>query len=125
MRVSGRAPGNDLCEMIELPPEVHPWFVMSARNGEGKLTIIDTLTLAEAKTKRMIEALAGLGIAGSVLVVLPGVDETVERAARNLPTVRVCTTEALTPYEILRHANLVVTRDALQLLAARLGEEVA
>jgi len=25
--VSGRAPGTDLCEMIELPSDVHPWFV--------------------------------------------------------------------------------------------------
>ena len=25
--VSGRAPGTDLCEMIELPQDVHPWFV--------------------------------------------------------------------------------------------------
>ncbi len=27
LRVSGRAPGTDLCEMVELPAEVHPWFV--------------------------------------------------------------------------------------------------
>ena len=25
--VSGRAPGTDLCEMVELPSAVHPWFV--------------------------------------------------------------------------------------------------
>ena len=25
--VAGRAPGTDLCEMIELPKDVHPWFV--------------------------------------------------------------------------------------------------
>ncbi len=25
--VAGRAPGTDLCEMIELPADVHPWFV--------------------------------------------------------------------------------------------------
>jgi len=25
--VSGRAPGTDLCEMVELPTDVHPWFV--------------------------------------------------------------------------------------------------
>ncbi|MFZ2854589.1 MAG: gamma-glutamyl-gamma-aminobutyrate hydrolase family protein, partial [Rhodocyclaceae bacterium] len=25
--VSGRAPGTDLCEMVELPVDVHPWFV--------------------------------------------------------------------------------------------------
>ena len=25
--VAGRAPGTDLCEMVELPTSVHPWFV--------------------------------------------------------------------------------------------------
>ena len=25
--VAGRAPGTDLCEMVELPSDVHPWFV--------------------------------------------------------------------------------------------------
>jgi len=25
--VAGRAPGTDLCEMVELPQDVHPWFV--------------------------------------------------------------------------------------------------
>ncbi|MDO9224526.1 MAG: CTP synthase [Pseudomonadota bacterium] len=27
LKVSGRAPGTDLCEMVELPRETHPWFV--------------------------------------------------------------------------------------------------
>ena len=27
LRVAGRAPGTNLCEMIELPAETHPWFV--------------------------------------------------------------------------------------------------
>ena len=25
--VAGRAPGTNLCEMVELPQDVHPWFV--------------------------------------------------------------------------------------------------
>ena len=27
LKVAGRAPGTGLCEMVELPAEVHPWFV--------------------------------------------------------------------------------------------------
>ena len=27
LKVAGRAPGTDLCEMVELPADVHPWFV--------------------------------------------------------------------------------------------------
>ena len=45
--VSGRAPGTDLCEMVELPREQHPWFVgcqfhpeftSSPRNGHPLFT---------------------------------------------------------------------------------------
>jgi CTP synthase len=45
--VSGRAPGTHLCEMIELPKDVHPWFVgcqfhpeftSSPRNGHPLFT---------------------------------------------------------------------------------------
>jgi CTP synthase len=45
--VSGRAPGTDLCEMIELPKSAHPWFVgcqfhpeftSSPRNGHPLFT---------------------------------------------------------------------------------------
>lgn len=45
--VSGRAPGTQLCEMIELPKDVHPWFVgcqfhpeftSSPRNGHPLFT---------------------------------------------------------------------------------------
>ena len=27
LKVAGRAPGTDLCEMVELPTATHPWFV--------------------------------------------------------------------------------------------------
>ena len=27
LKVAGRAPGTNLCEMVELPKDVHPWFV--------------------------------------------------------------------------------------------------
>src|SRR6185436_14251313 len=44
---------------------------LAARHAEGKLLVVDGLTLPEAKTKRMVECLRGLGIESeSVLVVL-------------------------------------------------------
>ena len=44
------------------------------------------------------------------------------RAARNLPKVRVLLLGGLNVYDVLKHATLVITRDALEQLAARLGE---
>ena len=59
--VSGRAPGTDLCEMVELPPEVHPWFVAcqfhpeftsNPRQGHPLFTSYVKAALANQKTSQ-------------------------------------------------------------------------
>ena len=99
---------------------------LADRHAAGQLVVVDRLSLPEAKTKRMIECLHGLGLDGvSVLVVVAGVDEALERAARNLSNVKVLRASGLNVYDVLRHATLVVTRDALQAIVGRLEEEAA
>ena len=88
--------------------------------------MVDALRLAEAKTKRMLECLRGLGLDdASVLIVLAEADEAVQRAARNLPGVKVLQAAGLNVYDVLGHAHLVMTRAALETVAARLAEERA
>jgi large subunit ribosomal protein L4 len=95
---------------------------LAARHAAGALVVVDELTLAEAKTKRMIERLRGLGLAsGSVLVVLGGPDDAIERAARNLPNVKVLQAAGLNVYDILGHQHLLLTRAAVEQVAARLA----
>ena len=98
---------------------------LAARHGEGKLIVVDALTLAEPKTKQMVECLAGLGVEGSVLVVLGAADDAVMRSARNLAKVKVILVGGLNVYDVLKHATLVMTRDALEQVAARLTGEAA
>ena len=95
---------------------------LAARHGEGKLVVVDHLALPEPKTKRMVECLAGLGIEGSALVVLGARDDGVQRAGRNLPHVKVILAAGLNVYDVLGHANLVLTREAMEQLAGRLGD---
>ena len=86
--------------------------------------MVDGLSLTEAKTKRMLECLRGLGLDGaSVLIVLAEADEAIQRAARNLPGIKVLQAGGLNVYDVLGHAHLVMTRAALEGLAARLGVE--
>jgi large subunit ribosomal protein L4 len=99
---------------------------LAARHADGHLLVIDGLTLPEAKTKRMHEVLEGLGLGGAdALVVLAAPDETVQRAARNLPRVKVLLEGGLNVYDVLRYSHLVMTRAALEKLAARLGGDDA
>lgn len=96
---------------------------LAARHSEGRLLVVDALRLEEARTKRMIECLNGLGLEGAdVLVVLDAADEVLQRAARNLPRVRVMLAAGLNVYDVLRYGHLVVTRAALEQLAGRLVE---
>ena len=95
---------------------------LASRHAAGARLVVDRLALPEAKTKRMVEWLQGFGLAeGSTLVVVAGRDEVVERAARNLPRVKVLAAGGLNVYDILGHAHLVMTRAALEEVAARLG----
>ena len=97
---------------------------IAGRHAESALIVVDKIALAEPKTKRMAEYLRGLGIETSVLIVLDRADESVERAARNLPNVKVLLEGGLNVYDILGRKALVMTRAALEQVAARLaGEE--
>src|SRR5438876_1642567 len=96
---------------------------LAARHAAGKLLVIDALSLPAAKTKHMVECLAGLGLAEvqSVLVVLGAADETIVRAARNLPRVKVLRASGLNVYDVLGHAEIVFTRPALEQVVSRLA----
>jgi large subunit ribosomal protein L4 len=99
--------------------------VLAARHGEGKLVVVDGFSLAEPKTKLMAEALEGLGVEGSALVVTASPDEGLLRASRNLAKVKVLPLGGLNVYDVLKHQTLVMTRDALEQLATRLTGDAA
>ena len=95
---------------------------LASRHATGALLVVDGLHLAEPKTKRMVECLDGLGLAGaSVLLVLAEPDQAIARAARNLPHVKVLVARGLNVYDVLGHAHLIMTRAALEEVAGRLG----
>jgi large subunit ribosomal protein L4 len=93
---------------------------LSAKQAEGKLVVIDTVQMKDAKTKGLAARFEKLGW-GSVLIIDgPTLDEGFARAARNLPQVDVLPQQGANVYDILRRDTLVLTRDAIQHLEARL-----
>jgi len=95
---------------------------LSLRAQEGAVAVVEGLALEEFKTKKVVEMLDGLGLAGaSVLVVIAGPQPPLEVSARNLPRVSVIRAEGLNVYDVLRHPRLVIARDALEAIGARLG----
>ena len=92
---------------------------LSAKQAEGKLIVIDEAQLGEAKTKALRARLDAFGW-DSVLIIDGAVNENFARAARNLPKVDVLPQQGANVYDILRRDTLVLTREAVQQLEARL-----
>ena len=93
---------------------------LSAKHGEGKLVVIDAARVSEAKTKALAARLESLGWHSVLIIDGPAVDEGFARAARNVPKVDVLPQQGANVYDILRRDTLVLTRDAVQHLEARL-----
>ena len=111
----------------ELPKKVRRGALRSAlslRVRENALHVVDALDLPEIKTKKLVELLGALGLAGQgVLIVLDRKDEKIERSARNLPWASVIRAEGLNVYDVLRHRHLLLTRAALGAVQARLADK--
>ena len=95
---------------------------IAARHAEGKLVVVDRLALPAPKTKQMLACLTALGVDGSALLVLGGRDDALQRAGRNLPHVKVILAGGLNVYDVLGHATLIMTREAMEQVAARLSD---
>jgi large subunit ribosomal protein L4 len=93
---------------------------LSAKNREGRLVIVDRLEVPSGKTRDMAKMLQALGV-GSALIVLPAHDPMLERAARNLPGVKVIETAGVNVYDMLAHEHLVLTAETVKGLEERLS----
>jgi large subunit ribosomal protein L4 len=92
---------------------------LSAKNREQRLLVVDKFEMASGKTKDMAKAIEALGVR-SALIVLASADVALERAARNLPNVKVIEVAGVNVYDLLGHEHLVLTAEALKKLEERL-----
>ena len=93
---------------------------LSAKQAEGKLVVLDSAKVKDAKTSALAKSFAKLGLASALIIDGATVDESFARAARNLPGIDVLPQQGANVYDIMRRDTLVLTRDAVQALEARL-----
>lgn len=84
-----------------------------------RLMVVDKIEIEPAKTSVLAKMLADFELS-SALIVVNGVNPGLERAARNLPRVKVVRAEGATVYDILRYRHLVLTTDAVEALKERI-----
>jgi large subunit ribosomal protein L4 len=94
---------------------------VSLKVQEGRLKILDQLTVAEPKTKLMVGLLRDLGIERGALILLADENPKVQLAARNLPDVKVLSIDGLNIYDLLRYDYVLCARATLEKLQERLA----
>jgi len=93
---------------------------LSAKVTSGELIVIDEAALKEAKTAGLRKSLEKLGITNGLIVSGNSVDENFAKAASNIPNLDVLPSQGANVYDILRRHKLVLTKQAVEDLEARL-----
>jgi large subunit ribosomal protein L4 len=86
---------------------------LSARLADGAVMVVSEFSIAEPKTKLLAQALAQLGLSRPTLIVIGEEGAALERAARNLPQVKLVTPETLNVYDVLRYHAIVIPERVL------------
>ncbi|NLH48644.1 MAG: 50S ribosomal protein L4 [Myxococcales bacterium] len=94
---------------------------LSMKLAEGKLLVLDDLSMPEIKTRRFAELMNTLGVT-SGLFVIEQKDEVVEKSARNIPRVKVLRVDGLNVYDLLHFEHLILTKGALAKIEGALAQ---
>ncbi|MBQ3567588.1 MAG: 50S ribosomal protein L4, partial [Anaerotignum sp.] len=86
---------------------------LSTKVAEGKIIVLDELTLAEVKTKEMVKVLENIKC-GNALIVMDGSNKNVILSARNIPEVKTASVSTINVYDLLKYNTLVVTKEAVE-----------
>lgn len=97
-------------------------MAISDRAKNGKLFVVESLDLAEPKTKAAKAALDKLGLEHALIVLGEG-DGKFLRAARNLAAHKVLAVEGLNVYDVLNYRELVMTSQTARAIEARFAGE--
>ena len=86
---------------------------LSTKVAGNEMIVVDAITAAEYKTKTMAAMLSAIGAGNKTLVVLPAVDEKVQKSLENIPGVKVTLVNTLCVYDILNCNSFVIAKDAV------------
>ncbi len=95
---------------------------LSMAASENKISVIESITLANNKTKDVQALLNKLGANRQVLVVVDSKDEVLSRAFRNISDVKLITAKYINAYDIVNAHTIVITKAALPIISQWLGQ---
>ncbi len=94
---------------------------LSSKVKSSELIVIDEAALKAPKTADLRKQLAKLGVTNGLVITGSAVEENFARAASNIPNLDVVPSAGANVYDILKRHQLVLTKEAVADLEARLS----
>lgn len=94
--------------------------ILSQLAREGRIAVVDRLTVEAPKTKLLAQKLKAMGL-DSVLLLSHEVDDNLRMASRNLPNVLVVEPRYADPLSLVHYRKVLVTRGAMDALKEMLA----
>jgi large subunit ribosomal protein L4 len=86
--------------------------VLSSKVNENEIILLEGLNLETPKTKTIVAMINALNVKKPLIVVASS-DESIYKSVRNIENADVVPVNNLNVYDILKHGNLVVTKEAI------------
>lgn len=83
---------------------------------QGRLVVLDSFELENAKTRNLVTKLHDLQLEGKILIILEEVNQNIYLAARNVHKVELVDVEAINPVNLVHYEKVLITAPALKQL---------
>ena len=101
--------------VVNVPKKVRRLAMKSALTSKlNDMIVVDKIEIAEAKTKLVAGMLKELGAEKKTLLVLPGKEDKIVRASKNIPTVKDAYVNTINVYDLLNADKIVVLKAAME-----------
>jgi large subunit ribosomal protein L4 len=94
---------------------------LAEKVNDGGLTVVDSLTASEIKTKTAVEMLGRLGVSGRTVLVDVAPDEKLSRSIRNVADVQFVASSRLTARDVAAATRVIATKGAFEKLQEALA----
>jgi large subunit ribosomal protein L4 len=121
----GPHPRSYRIEMPKKQKRVAMMRALSSRLADGELTVVESLSVSEPKTKRAVELIQGMGYdekETKLLLLIGEYDASLLRATKNLQKVRLRVTPNVGILDVLWADRIIGTTDALKTFEETLGK---
>ena len=101
--------------VVNVPKKVRRLAMKSALTSKlNDMIVVDKIEIAEAKTKLVAGMLKELGAEKKTLLVLPGKEDKIVRASKNIPFVKDAYVNTINVYDLLNADKIVVTKEVVE-----------